>query len=260
MYLRRRLCHPNVYVVVAAFALLVLAIASPSAFAAGEPGGVHINQPMRISDANADAGESALTANDDAATAGSVIPKNDEPLLRRPSKMSHSSEHGTSGVGGIQLPKTSLFDTFWPMLVVLGIIVACGAAVKKWLPQATRVSGGSAVNILARQYVSSKQSLCLVKVGKRVVLVGVTPEAMTTLTEIVDSEEIASLAASLNRGKSGSFSAALSRQSVEAGDDATEDEYAPAPVQPRGGRMGETEARIRDLVGRIRAMSTGSPQ
>lgn len=196
----------------------------------------------------------------DAGTAGLVAnPSNEIPIPRRQSELTRRSESRTNDAAGIQLPKSSVFETFWPMLAVLGLIVICVAAIRKWLPQATRISGGSVINILARQYLSGKQSLALVKVGKRVVLVGVTPEAMSTLTEISDPEEIASLAASLQRGKVDSFSSALSRESLEAmdaSDDADEVVESSPRQRPRG--MGETETRIQELVGRIRAMSTGS--
>lgn len=235
--------------------LLFVAFATPGvARGDGESPGVRTNGPMRIDVSSPDRSETA--SGDPAST------MNDEPLIRRPAQMSRGETENESGAMGIHLPKSGLFDTFWPMLVVLGVIVACLAAVRKWLPQATRISGGSAVNILARQYVSSKQSLCLVKVGKRVVLVGITPEAMTTLTEIDDPEEIASLAASLQRGRQDAFSSALSRQSVAAGDvsiDEDADAIEPSRTR-RSGPIGETETRIRDLVGRIRAMSVASPQ
>ncbi len=201
-----------------------------------------------------------VESRDDAGTAGLAANSSSEiPIPRRQSELTRLNDSRANDAAGIQLPKSSVFETFWPMLAVLGLIVVCVAAIRKWLPQATRISGGSVINILARQYLSGKQSLALVKVGKRVVLVGVTPEAMSTLTEISDPEEIASIAASLQRGKVDSFSSALSRESLEAMDEPDDaDEAEESSPRQRPGRMGETETRIHDLVGRIRALSTGS--
>lgn len=238
-----------VRVATAAMAVSIVGLAPSLSWAGDDAQRVRVNAPASVGDAAAE----TATAEPNAEAA------NEAPLRRRGSNELRGDEADSGGAAGIRLPKTNLFETFWPMLAVLGLILACGAAVRKWLPQATRVSGGSAVNVLARQYLSSKQSLCLVKVGKRVVLVGVTPDAMRTLTEIDDPEEIASLAATLQRGKGESFSSALRRQSFETADDMADESDEIAMPQRHGAeRMGETENRIRDLVGRIRALSTGS--
>ncbi|MCB9851810.1 MAG: flagellar biosynthetic protein FliO [Phycisphaerales bacterium] len=232
---------------------IALFVAWSSVRADGEANAVHINAPASVS--------APTGATTDGRTSQKVSEAPDEqPIPRRPSELSRRDDAERPNASSIRLPKTGLIETFWPMLAVLGLIVACVAAVKKWLPQTTRITGGNAVNILARQYLSSKQSLCLVKVGRRVVLVGVTPESMSSLTEIDDPEEIASLAASMQRGKSESFSSALAKQSFESEDDTAaldEGRDVTTPAR-RPGRLGETEARIQDLVGRIRALSGGS--
>lgn len=237
----------------AVFCSIVICFAFTNVLADGESNGVHANAPASV------AAPAGATVDRAASQSPSELP-DEQPLVRRASDLSRRDDAEKPGTASIRLPKTGLIETFWPMLAVLGLIVACVAAVRKWLPQTTRISGGNAVNILARQYLSSKQSLCLVKVGKRVVLVGVTPEAMSSLTEIDDPEEIASLAATLQRGKGDSFSSALEKQGFDSNDaaaDLEDDADAMMPAR-RAGRLGETEARIHDLVGRIRALSGGS--
>lgn len=163
----------------------------------------------------------------------------------------------------LTLPENGFFSMFWPLLVVLGVVMGIAAAVKKWMPGAARVTGGGAISILARQYVSSKQSLCLVRLGRRVVLVGMTPNSMTTLSEVTDADEIATIASALERGKAGSFSTALSKLSdsdaaVEAPDD---ESYEASVAKPNGRlrRFDESESRVSDLIERIRALSVGRP-
>ncbi|HPF37256.1 MAG TPA: flagellar biosynthetic protein FliO [Phycisphaerae bacterium] len=216
--------------------------------------GVRTNAPARIDAAGRADSDEAPSRDADAIV-------DEQPLVRRSTSTAIRHESDGEKTASVRLPKTSLIETFWPMLAVLGLIVGCVAAVRKWAPQATRVSGASAMNILARQYLSSKQSLCLVKVGKRVVLVGVTPDSMNALAEINDPEEIATLASNLNRSRSDAFSSALSKQAVEPDED-DEMDASNAPVTSvasrRDGRLGETEARIQELVGRIRALSVGS--
>ena len=102
-------------------------------------------------------------------------------------------------------------------------------------------------------------------------LVGVTGEQMSALSEITDREELADLTVKLARSAPSSFSATLEKLGG-AEDDAVDDE--PELELPRRsdltnavrGRQtkaaepsnGATDQRVRDLVSRIRALSVGS--
>ena len=196
-------------------------------------------------------------------------------IIRRPSDQvgenagGVKSERETGGIPG--LGRADAASMAWPLLVVLGLIFFAALAVRKFMPRGMRASGGSAINILARQHLSSKQSLCLVQVGRRVVLVGVTGEQMSALSEITDREELADLTVKLARSAPSSFSATLEKLGG-AEDDAVDDE--PELELPRRsdltnavrGRQtkaaepsnGATDQRVRDLVSRIRALSVGS--
>lgn len=95
----------------------------------------------------------------------------------------------------------------WPLLVVLGAIALAAFIARRWLPQ-TRLgaSGGGPIRILARQPVSPKQSLCLVRVGRSVLLVGVSPERIETLTTITDPDAAAELVGAAESQRTGSLS------------------------------------------------------
>ena len=49
----------------------------------------------------------------------------------------------------------------------------------------------SGVEVLARNSINPKQSLCLVKLGPRVLLLGLSPNQMTALHTIEDPDEVA---------------------------------------------------------------------
>lgn len=100
--------------------------------------------------------------------------------------------------------RTAQTDTPWyrnpftSLLVVLGVIGAVAAMVRRWVPAARTVNSDQ-LQVIGRTAISSKQSVVLLHVGERVVLLGVTPEAVNTLSEITDESEVARL---LGRSKS----------------------------------------------------------
>ncbi len=101
----------------------------------------------------------------------------------------------------------------WPLGVILGIIGLITWAVRRWMPRSTGLGGGGLITILARHHLSPKQSLCLIRLGRRVLLIGVTPEAIQAVAEIDREDEAAALIAAAERGKPGSFSSVFARLS-----------------------------------------------
>ncbi len=89
---------------------------------------------------------------------------------------------------------------FVALLVVLGVIGAVATMVKRWVP-ATRTVTSEQLKVVGRTAISSKQSAVLLHVGKRVVLLGVTPECVNTLSEITDESEVAQLIGQAKTGE-----------------------------------------------------------
>ena len=80
------------------------------------------------------------------------------------------------------------------------------------------------VRIMSRTVVGPRQSLVLLRVGQRVVLVGVSSDRIDRVCEISDAEEVAALAARDSEGPSqGEFSAWLDREAAEFVDSAKTD-------------------------------------
>jgi len=141
-------------------------------------------------------------------------------------------------------------------LVLLAIGVLAFVA-RRWLPQARQAAGGgAAIQVLARQHLSAKQSLCLVRLGRGLVLVGVTPDQISTVAQIQDPEETAEVVARIERTRGRSFTQTMTRfagreaEPLDAADDA-------ADVEPivRGGDLGSSPDRIREMVRRVRALA-----
>lgn len=107
----------------------------------------------------------------------------------------------------------SMIGPLWTMvlsvMVVLGLIGLLYYLFKKFSPTIPRVRSGKAIQFLARRYLDTRNSLSLVKVGNRILVVGITPDGMTLLTEISDEEEMQGIIANLPpeqiSSKQGSF-------------------------------------------------------
>jgi flagellar biosynthetic protein FliO len=93
------------------------------------------------------------------------------------------------------------------------VLIAAGAwGLKKFSASSDGGSQGQLIEIAARKILGPKQSVCLVRVGARAVLIGVAGDSIRPLMEINDSTE---LHEALGRESSSRFSAMLSDESDE---------------------------------------------
>jgi len=93
---------------------------------------------------------------------------------------------------GPQNPWAQWSRTIGALALVVVLIVAARLMLKRFGP----VSGArrsDVLDVLARTAVSSRHQLLLVRLGRRVVLVGQAPTSMTTLSEVTDADEAAAL-------------------------------------------------------------------
>jgi len=131
------------------------------------------NRSASLGDADAVASWVDETVLEGSAAAESTPTTPERRLLHRNSKRPSAKVTDPKPPASEAVLDTSLFEMAWPMLIVLFVISLCVYAFKRWMPRSSRPGGGDAVKILARHYLSSKQSLCLVRTGRRVVLVGI---------------------------------------------------------------------------------------
>jgi len=87
------------------------------------------------------------------------------------------------------------------MLLWLGVVVVLiyggVLVIRRYVPSARNMFGGGTLKVVARTYISSKQSILLVRVGSKFVMVGVTGGSMSPLAEISDPAEAEKLAEEL---------------------------------------------------------------
>lgn len=146
---------------------------------------------------------------------------------------------------------------FWPLFVVLGVIVVVLLAARKWLPRSRRLGGGPVLNVLARHYLAPKQSLCLVRLGRRLLLVGITPDRINTVAEITEPNEASEILAVLECTRPGSFTSVFAGLTQK---DLGKEQHADPIEQcsPVAGRqLDATGASVRQLIDRVRSLSSG---
>ncbi|MDP6544095.1 MAG: flagellar biosynthetic protein FliO [Phycisphaerae bacterium] len=88
--------------------------------------------------------------------------------------------------------------TLGALAVVVLLIFVARIMLKRFGP----VSGPQrreVLDVLARASVSPRHQLLLVRVGRRVVLVGQGPSSLTTLSEVTDADEVAALIEAVSR-------------------------------------------------------------
>lgn len=141
----------------------------------------------------------------------------------------------------------------WPLAAVLGVIIGLTYVSRRWLTKVNKIAPDGAIKMLARHYISGKQSLCLVRVGTRVVLLGVTPERINAIAEISDPQEAADVLATAHRGSKSAFAEALASFSKVDSDELRQ--ASGNDLKNDGNPVGN----VRRLAERLRALSNAKP-
>lgn len=105
-----------------------------------------------------------------------------------------------------QTPARALTTVFGSLAIVLGLFVLVVWFTKRALPKAATSLPTEVVDILGRTPIGKNHQLQMVRVGKKLLLLSVTANGATTLTEISDQDETDRLAGLCQQNQSGSIS------------------------------------------------------
>jgi len=178
----------------------------------------------------------------------STVKEKPTDLTLKRNKKSPSQTQQRADGGATSLPYGKMM---WPLAAVLGTIALAAWGLRKWAVGGGRLGSTGAITVLARHYLSSKRSLCLVRLGRRVVLLGVTPEHIGAVADLGDADEAAALMAGLERTRPGSFSNAMAGFSPSRISDFKQDDAPEAVLE-------ETSGRVQSLVDRLKVCGAGS--
>ncbi len=177
------------------------------------------------------------------------------PLLRRPAD-AKGTPAGVPAVGSSAWVRTTAALTGVVGLIVLltwGYRTVMGAA-PTWR---TRPRHPGLIEVLSRTPLSPRQSLCLVRVGRRLVLLGVTPDNVRPLHVIRDPEEAAGLLGEAARARPDSSSAAFAQTLAREAQTYTELDKPPLPADATED-LAAARDRVLGALARLRAKGVGA--
>lgn len=136
--------------------------------------------------------------------------------------------------------------------VVLAVIAALSLLLKRLVPS-VRTMNGETIQILGRNHLSPKQCLTLVRLGQRVILVGATPERLSTLCIVEDPTEVAAILGTAvgKNARRSPFDAALG--DAANGMEGDKDEVAELPGSSTEG-LAQAKGQLEGLLARLKAM------
>lgn len=116
------------------------------------------------------------------------------------------------------------------LAVVAALIFATRAVLKRLGPAAKASGAGAAIEVVAQTPLAPGRQLSLVRVGRRLVLVGSGPAGLRSLAELTAPQEVEEVLADARSAKPGAFAGMLARQKALAGaeDDAKSSDQVPA--------------------------------
>ncbi len=138
--------------------------------------------------------------------------------------------------------------SFGALGLVLALMALLYFGLRRWAPS-VKFQDGGVVRILGRTVVGPRQSLLLVRVGQRVVMVGVSPDRIERVCELADAEEVAAITSQASGGRTkAEFSAWLDKEAAEFAD------AEKAGESPTAGSRGSSGSRsLTELLQKLRA-------
>ncbi len=97
---------------------------------------------------------------------------------------------GAEDGGRRQVTMPSVWPAILSVLGVCGLFCAALFIMKKYVPGHRQLFNHPAIEVLGRTHLDQKRFVSLIRVGKRIVVVGVSPDEMRSLSEIVDEAEV----------------------------------------------------------------------
>ena len=150
-----------------------------------------------------------------------------------------------------------------PLGVVLAVVGAVYWAVRRWMPSA-RSTGSDVLRVVARTGVGPKQSLVLIQLARRFVLVGASADRIETLCTVTDPEEVADLVVRTQASGGSRDADRFTQMLFKETDDYRESEAVAAPVEEDTGDWPATTARasraskqLSSLLGKLKELRAG---
>lgn len=106
-------------------------------------------------------------------------------------------------------------NDLWPLLSVMALVLVLAWIVKKATAGRRGLASSGVIEVLSRTSLSGKQSLILVRMGRRLLLLGVTGDEMHTLCAVEEPDQVAMLVGEAASAAPGSMTQAFAREFAE---------------------------------------------
>ncbi|MFH0911902.1 MAG: flagellar biosynthetic protein FliO [Planctomycetota bacterium] len=150
-------------------------------------------------------------------------------------------------------PWVALLQLIGALCVLCGLAWGGLALIKRFLPGGRRFFASAGAEILGRTYLDSRRYIALVRVGSRILVVGVSPEGIALLSEVHDAEEVADLLRSARpkteAGRS-VFQSLLQGRIIQQKEEAGHEEALAAT----GGEMARLKREMENIQARIHGL------
>ncbi|MDR1612108.1 MAG: flagellar biosynthetic protein FliO [Planctomycetota bacterium] len=90
-------------------------------------------------------------------------------------------------------PIPSVFSVLFYVFVICGLFTLVLWALKRYVPGHRQLFTHPALEVLGRSHLDPRRYVSLLRVGRRIVVIGVSPEGLSPLSEITDGGEIAEI-------------------------------------------------------------------
>ena len=179
------------------------------------------------------------------------------PIAERPDEASSPQINPRGRAGGAT--RSWYLTGLLSLAVVLGLIFLLARLARRFTPLKNKLGQGE-LEIVARTHLGPKQSVAVVRLGQRLVLVGVTPERLNCLSTIDDPAEAAALLGRLAVGKAGSTTAHFSAEfDAEVEEYAAQEAVEPLFGEQRTTAFTRTRRQLGQMIGKVRALGRSSP-
>ena len=208
------------------------------------------------------AGDESTAAPELLAAPADVTERNEARPLPHPEGANAIADQGATEDGSEEashaLPGASGGSNVWMIIktagalaVVIGLMVGTKGAIAKWGGGAGRAGAPAGiVTMLARYPLGRKQTMLLVKVDRRILILAQTAEGTSTLSELREAEDVASLLRSLRDAEGESFGGQLEEMLRSKG--------AVKTARARRSTEGIGAAAARTLLARIKSGTSGA--
>ena len=142
--------------------------------------------------------------------------------------------------------------------VVLALVGVAYFLVRRFVP-AARASESGLLRVVARAALSPKHGVALVHLGRRFVMVGVSPDRLVALCDIQDPDEVAELVVRTGgavRRDRNDFDEVLVREADHFREHTAEAEEPASATSPAGSRPIAAREPLTDLLNRLRTLQS----